>query len=92
MTSMYRRYESGRGLNYYEADPNLAAVLGSYLDDGTLQWATERLRVLGERCGTDVVKRADAYDRTGHELQRYDRFGRDLSEIAYHPDWLTNLA
>ena len=26
MTSMYRRYESGRGLNYYEADPMLRRV------------------------------------------------------------------
>ena len=34
---------------------------------------------------------ADAYDRAGHELVRYDRFGRDVSRLAYHPDWLSNL-
>ena len=73
---MYGRYESGRGLNYYAADPNLAAVLSSYLDDGTMQCAAERLQVLGERCGTDIVRRADVYDRVGHQLVRYDRFGR----------------
>jgi acyl-CoA dehydrogenase len=89
--SLYRRYEAGRGLNYYEADPNLAAVLGMYLDDRTRAWATERLRVLGERCGTDIVRRADVYDRAGHELRRYDRFGIEVSEVVYHPDWLTNL-
>lgn len=89
--SRYRHYEEGRGLNYYEADPNLRAVLGRYIDRATMQWADDRLRVLGERCGTAIVQRADAYDRVGHELVRYDQFGRDLSRIAYHPDWPLNL-
>ncbi len=89
--SRYRHYEQGRGLNYYEADPNLRAVLGQHIDRATMQWADARLRVLGERCGTAIVQRADAYDRVGHELVRYDQFGRDLSRIAYHPDWPLNL-
>jgi acyl-CoA dehydrogenase len=89
--SAYRYCESGRALNYYEADPNLAAVLGGYLDEATMGWASERLRVLGERCGTEIVRRADVYDRVGHELVRYDRFGRDVSRVVYHPDWLANL-
>jgi acyl-CoA dehydrogenase len=89
--SRYRRYEEGRGLNYYEADSNLRAVLAAHLDEATLRWAEERLHVLGERCGTEIVRRADTYDRVGHQLVRYDRFGRDVSRIAYHPDWLLSL-
>lgn len=89
--SCYARYESGRDLNYYTADPNLRFVLEGYLSAETLAWAEPRLHTLGERCGTVIVHRADTVDRVGHELVRYDRFGRDISEIAYHPDWLTNL-
>jgi len=89
--SAYRRYEAGRGLDYYDADPNLRSVLEVHLDRATLGWAEERLRTLGERCGTEIVGRADVYDRVGHELVRYDRFGRDVSRVAYHPDWSANL-
>jgi acyl-CoA dehydrogenase len=89
--SRYARYEAGRGLNYYDADDNLRAVLGLHLDEATAGWAGEPLRALGERCGTVIVERADTYDRVGHELERYDRLGRDVSRIAYHPDWLANL-
>ncbi|MDP9435621.1 MAG: acyl-CoA dehydrogenase family protein [Actinomycetota bacterium] len=90
--SRYRHHESGRGLNYYLADPELAAVLDTHLDPATRGWAEEVLVDLGERAGTSLVARADAYDAAGHQLVRYDRFGRDVSEIAYHPDWLTSLA
>jgi alkylation response protein AidB-like acyl-CoA dehydrogenase len=89
--SRYRRYESGRGLNYVECDHNLAAVLDLHLDEATRAWAGERLLALGERAGTELVRRADVYDAAGHELERYDRLGRDVSRVAHHPDWLANL-
>lgn len=89
--SRYRHHESGRGLNYYTADPDLPATLDTYLDPRTRGWAEEVLVELGERAGTDLVRRADGYDAVGHQLVRYDRFGRDISQIAYHPDWLTSL-
>ena len=89
--SAYRHYESGRGLNYYAADRDLQATLDSYLEPATRQWAEPVLHDLGERAGTELARRADVYDAAGHELVRYDRFGRDISEVAYHPDWLTSL-
>ena len=89
--SRYRAYESGRGLNYYTADPDLADTLDTYLDPTTRAWAQEVLVELGERAGTELVRRADVYDAAGHELERYDRLGRDVSRVAYHPDWLTSL-
>ena len=55
--SAYRRYDEGRDLNYYEADPDLRSVLALYLDPSTLAWADERLHALGSRCGTDLVRR-----------------------------------
>jgi len=89
--SRYRRYESGRGCNYYTADPDLARTLDTYLDTETRRWAEELLVELGERAGGELARRADVYDAAGHELVRYDRFGSDISRLAYHPDWLTSL-
>jgi acyl-CoA dehydrogenase len=89
--SAYRVHESGRGLNYYTCDRELQATLDTYLDPVTRGWADEVLTALGERAGHELARRADVYDAAGHELVRYDRFGRDVSEIAYHPDWLTSL-
>ena len=89
--SRYRRYESGRGLNYVECDHNPAAVLDLHLDEATRAWAGERLLALGERAGTELVRRAEVYDAAGHELERYDRLGRDVSRVTYHPDWLASL-
>src|SRR5262245_38879105 len=90
-TSRYHSFESGRDLNYYRADPNLRALLEHHLPASTLAWADGVLASLGERCGTVIVRRADQTDRVGHTLIRYDRHGRDISEIAYHPGWLANL-
>ena len=90
--SAFRRFEEGRGQNYYDIDPDLRSVLGLHLEASTMAWAEECLRALGGRCGTDVVRRADAYDRVGHALVRYDRFGHDVSRVDHHPDWLANLA
>ncbi|MDP9429885.1 MAG: hypothetical protein M3Q47_13875 [Actinomycetota bacterium] len=87
--SRYGHFQSGRGLNYYSADPELRATLDTYLDAGTRAWAEDVLTELGEPAGTELARRADVYDVAGHELARYDRFGRDVSQIAYHPDWLT---
>lgn len=89
--SRYRHYESGRDCNFYEADRGLQSALRFHLDDATWAWAPGVLAELGERAGGPWARRADVYDRAGHELVRYDRFGRDVSEICYHPDWLASL-
>lgn len=89
--SFYGRYESGRDLDYYEADPNLRLVLEGRLEVETMRWAQERLGVLGERSGRVLVHQADETDEANHELVRYDRFGREVSEVRCHPNWTANL-
>jgi hypothetical protein len=37
--SRYRRYESGRGVNYYDADDNLRRTLRAYLPEPVTRWA-----------------------------------------------------
>lgn len=89
--SRYGGYESGRDVNYYEADPNLRFVLEGYLDPDTLSWAEDRLEYLGERCGRVLVHRADQTDKQNHDFERYDKYGRDVSEVRCHPNWTANL-
>jgi alkylation response protein AidB-like acyl-CoA dehydrogenase len=88
-TSRYRVVDSAGPLNYALLDPNLTAVLDSHLG-GTPAWALECLSELGERCGGPIVRRAESYDAAGHELERHDRLGRDISAVKHHPDWITN--
>ncbi|WP_343708307.1 acyl-CoA dehydrogenase family protein [Mycobacterium sp.] len=89
--SWYRHLESGRGVNYFTADPNLARTLATYLPATVRRWAEKPLSQLGERAGNELVRRADVYDATGHVLTRYDKLGRDVSRVEHHPDWLANL-
>jgi acyl-CoA dehydrogenase len=89
--SRYRHHESGRGLNYYDTDDNLRRTLRAYLPEPVARWAQEPLREIGGRAGTELVRRADVYDAAGHTLVRYDKLGRDVSQVVHHPDWLTSL-
>lgn len=89
--SRYRHHGSGRGLDYYAVDENLRHALRSHLSDEVLRWADGPLHELGELAGTELVRRADVYDAVGHELVRYDKLGRDVGQVRYHPDWLTSL-
>ncbi len=89
--SWYRQLESGRGVNYYTADPNLARTLATYLTPTVRRWAEKSLSQLGNPAGTELVRRADGYDAVGHVLTRYDKLGRDVSQVEHHPDWLANL-
>ena len=88
--SRYRDVDSAEPLDYYALDPNLRAVLARHVGADVMAWAEERLAALGARCGGDVVRRAEVYDRVGHELERHDRFGRDVSRVIHHPDWVEN--
>jgi acyl-CoA dehydrogenase len=93
--SRYQRYEAGHGVNYgvnyYDTDDNLCRTLRAYLPEPVASWAEEPLRELGGRAGTDLVRRADTYDAAGPVLVRYDKLGREVSQIAHHPDWPASL-
>ena len=88
--SRYRTVDPSGPLDYFALDRNLQAVLDLHSGGRIPDWARERLHSLGARCGGDVVRRAEVYDAAGHELERYDRFGRDVSRVKHHPDWIAN--
>jgi acyl-CoA dehydrogenase len=89
--SRYRHCEPDRGVNYYGTDGNLQRTLRSYLPRSVVCWAEEPLHELGGLAGTELARRADVYDAAGPALVRYDKLGRDISQVVHHPDWLASL-
>ncbi len=88
--SRYRTVDPAGPLDYYALDRDLAAALELHVGEEVMGWASAALHELGSRCGDEIVRRAEVYDRVGHELERHDRFGRDVSRVLHHPDWLAN--
>lgn len=80
------RYETSRfggaaGLNWFAADPSLRALLGQRMTDDELSWAEPRLHRFGELCGGPVNAWAEQTDRDPPRLERYDRWGHDVSRV-----------
>src|SRR6266511_804843 len=78
------RYETGRylgatGLNWYTCDPTLQRAMRYYLADEEFAWAEPHLVRLGELMGGPVSERADATDKIGPKLVKFDRWGHDVS-------------
>ncbi|HUR50192.1 MAG TPA: acyl-CoA dehydrogenase family protein [Acidimicrobiales bacterium] len=76
------RYRGAEGLNWYQADPALRAVLQRRLTPEELAWAEPRLDHLGALCGGPITRRADETDRNPPRLERYDRWGHDVSRVV----------
>ncbi|ERI10709.1 hypothetical protein HMPREF0083_01188 [Aneurinibacillus aneurinilyticus ATCC 12856] len=53
--------------------------------------AEQELDEFGERCGTDIDRRAMHTDREGQpRLIKYDRFGDDISEVWVNEEYRQN--
>ena len=76
------RYRGAVGLNWYTADPSLRFIMRSHLDDSALAWAEPRLEQVGELMGGDIARRAEETDRHPPRLEKYDRWGHDVSEVV----------
>ena len=82
-----RRYDTSRyhgavGLNWYRADPSLQFLMRSHLGDAAMAWAEPRLEQVGELMGGDIARRAEETDRNPPRLEKYDRWGHDVSEVV----------
>jgi hypothetical protein len=53
-----------------------------YLGEEGLAWATPHLEKLGELMGGLVAENAEETDRHGPRLEKYDRWGRDVSRVV----------
>ncbi|HET6795363.1 MAG TPA: acyl-CoA dehydrogenase family protein [Acidimicrobiales bacterium] len=88
-----RRYDTARypgaiGLNWYAADPTLRQIVRFHMDEDQLSWAEPRFHRLGELTGGPVARRAEETDRNPPRLERYDRWGHDVSEVVMPTSFL----
>ena len=83
-----RRYDTGRyqgavGLNWYDCDPTLQGLMRRHLPGEALAWATPHLRRLGALMGGPIAERAELTDRNPPQLEKYDRWGHDISRVVF---------
>ena len=70
------------GLNWYLTDPTLQFTMAYYLQPDELTLAERHLTHIGELMGGPVARWADETDRNPPRLERYDRWGHDISHVV----------
>jgi alkylation response protein AidB-like acyl-CoA dehydrogenase len=75
-------YGGAVGLNWYLTDPTLQFTMAYYLEPEELALAERHLTRIGELMGGPVARWAEETDRNPPRLQRYDRWGHDISEVV----------
>jgi alkylation response protein AidB-like acyl-CoA dehydrogenase len=75
-------YGGAVGLNWYLTDPTLQFTMAYYLEPEELALAERHLTRIGELMGGPVTRWAEETDRNPPRLQRYDRWGHDISEVV----------
>jgi acyl-CoA dehydrogenase len=81
----YEKLDGAVGVNWYDADPNLAQILDRLLPPQDRDWAHEKLREFGALCGGPIAERAEVTDRNPPQLIKYDRRGDQVDEVVHHP-------
>ncbi|MET0757024.1 MAG: acyl-CoA dehydrogenase family protein [Mycobacterium sp.] len=75
-------YQGAVGLNWYRTDPTLQATMAYYLRPDELAFAEPHLTRIGELMGGPVARWAEETDRNPPRLERYDRWGHDISRVV----------
>jgi alkylation response protein AidB-like acyl-CoA dehydrogenase len=75
-------YTGAVGLNWYASDPSLQATMAYYLQPDELAFAEPHLTRIGELMGGPVARWAEQTDHDPPRLQRYDRWGHDVSRVV----------
>jgi alkylation response protein AidB-like acyl-CoA dehydrogenase len=75
-------YRGAVGLNWYRTDPTLQFTMAYYLRPEELEFAERHLTHMGELMGGPVARWADETDRNPPRLERYDRWGHDISRVV----------
>lgn len=74
-------YRGATGRNWFTADPSLQWLMRRHLGEQGYAWATSHLTELGALMGGPVAERAEITDKNPPRLERYDRWGRDVSRV-----------
>lgn len=76
------RYLGAVGMNWYRCDPTLQALMRRHLGADGLAWAEPHLERVGALMGGPVAERAELTDRDPPRLEKYDRWGHDISRVV----------
>ena len=82
------RYVGATGLNWWRCDPTLQFLVHRQLTADEQTWAEPHLDRLGALMGGPISERADITDKHPPRLERYDRWGHDISEVVLPPSFL----
>lgn len=85
------RYQGAAGRNWWRCDPTLRLLMRRHLGAG-YAWAESRLDRLGELMGGLVADCAEETDRNPPRLEKYDKWGRDISQVVMPPSFETARA
>ncbi|HYB38919.1 MAG TPA: acyl-CoA dehydrogenase family protein [Mycobacterium sp.] len=80
-------YQGAVGLNWYATDPTLQFTMAYYLQPDELAFAEPHLVRIGELMGGPVARWAEETDRNPPRLERYDRWGHDISRVVMPPSF-----
>jgi acyl-CoA dehydrogenase len=75
-------YRGAVGLNWYLTDPSLQFIMAYYLQPDELTVIEPHLISIGELMGGPVARWAEETDRNPPRLERYDRWGHDISRVV----------
>jgi alkylation response protein AidB-like acyl-CoA dehydrogenase len=82
------RYLGATGLNWWRCDPTLQFLMRYHLSAEDLAWAEPHLDRMGGLMGGAVSERAELTDKNPPRLERYDRWGHDVSEVVLPQSFL----
>lgn len=75
-------YRGAVGLNWYLTDPTLQFTMAYYLRPEELAVVEPHLVRMGELMGGPVARWAEETDHNPPRLERYDRWGHDVSQVV----------
>lgn len=76
------------GLNWYLTDPTLRFTMAYYLQPNELAVVEPQLTGIGALMGGPVARWAEETDRNPPRLERYDRWGHDVSQVVMPASFL----
>src|SRR5947209_17412559 len=89
----YATYDEAIGLDWYDVDPNLRFTLDRLLPDaGERAFAEELVTEYGPLVGGPIARRAEATDKKGPVLERWDHWGHEADRVVHNDTWLENKA
>ncbi|WP_336215134.1 acyl-CoA dehydrogenase family protein [Nonomuraea sp. LPB2021202275-12-8] len=80
------RYQGAAGRNWWRCDPSLHLLMRRHLGDG-YAWAEPHLDRLGALMGGLIAECAEETDRNPPRLEKYDKWGRDVSQVVMPPSF-----